>query len=65
MSRAKKFSSSNIALSRPIKLSSKGDSTAYAETVFRTIQGADGKVKDQFASAMRELKITQKDIADL
>jgi hypothetical protein len=45
--------------------SSKFNDQPYAETVYRTVCGTDGKVKEQFLHNLRELKINQRDLADL
>lgn len=37
----------------------------YAETVYRTVTGLDGKVKDLYLDAMRECHLSSKDINDL
>ena len=45
--------------------STKFNDVNYAETVFRTVIGPDGKVKENYFSALQELNINSKDIADL
>lgn len=45
--------------------SAKFDDMNYAETVFRTVMGPDGKVKENYISSLQELNINSKDIADL
>jgi hypothetical protein len=38
---------------------------AYAETVYRTIMGQDGKIKDIYAPYLRQLLIDKSEIQDL
>ena len=65
MSSPQKFVTQPTSTSLWKHQSTKFDDQNYAETVYRTVIGPDGKVKDAFVNAMNELKINSKDIADL